>query len=566
MTVAELAAAKRLDEQWLRGLGVGDVSGGGVSIEYLDAGGSPLFVRRRDEPGKPRFRQPRGRPLAPYGLWTLADHDTLATLFLTEGESDAWALWADGMPALGLPGSDAAGCLGAEHLAGVEALYLCGDRDAAGHRFADACAKRLAGLGFAGRVWRLTVPAPHKDVSEMRASDPAAFADAWRELRAAAVPVATAGAEPAPEPVIVRLADVEPQRVGWLWPGWMPEGCLVVLDGDPGLGKSSLTLDVAARLSRGLALPPLDGPDLGRRPAASLLLGAEDSLAHTVRPRLDAMGADASLIYSLEAIRTGEDERPVSLPRDLERVADFIARRAVKLVVIDPLMAYLGGEYDAHKDQDVRRCLRPMHKLAERLGIVVLLVRHLNKLSAGPALYRGGSSIGITGAARASLIVGRDPMGDRHVLAMNKINVGPKPKALAYRLEAAGMACKVEWDGECELRADQILGHGAPAPCGPAKLGRPASALEAAKHFLSLLLVHGPVETAEMQRRAKARGIASATLDRARADLGVVPYREGKTYFVRLPPTSDGAAAADDLPWDENHDNGTTSGEDDVTE
>jgi hypothetical protein len=152
------------------------------------------------------------------------------------------------------------------------------------------------------------------------------------------------------EPIMIHLADVTPQPVNWLWPGWMPRGHLVILDGDPGLGKSCLTLELAARLSVGAALPPLSGPDLGRGPMATLLLGAEDSLKHTIRPRLDAMGADCALIHSYDGVKTGEDERPVILPGDLERIANFIIEHRVGFVVVDPLMAYLGCVYDAHKD------------------------------------------------------------------------------------------------------------------------------------------------------------------------------------------------------------------------
>lgn len=563
-TVATLAAQRRLDEDWLRDLGVTDLPAGGVAVAYLDADGGPLFERHRDVPGGPRFRQPRGVPPVPYGLWRLADLDGSTTLYLTEGESDAWALWAADLPALGLPGSDSAGCLEAAHLAGVECLLVCRDRDAGGERFVAAVAKRLAAVGFAGTAWAVTPAEPHKDVCAMRANDPEGFAVLWGECRTAAVRIAGPAAAATPEPeedraVITTLADVVPERITWLWQGYLPDGCLCVLDGDPGLGKSTLTLELASRLSRGEALPPLSGRDLGRGPCATLLLGAEDSLKHTVRPRLDAMGADVTLVHALEGFVTKDGrERLVVLPRDLERVADFISRHGVRLVVVDPLMAFLSSDTDAHKDQDVRRCLRPLAQLADRLGVVVLLLRHLNKLSGGPALYRGGSSIGITGAARASLIVGRDPDLDRSVLAMNKINVGPRPPSLAYRLEGHGLACRIVWEGEVDLRPDQIMGHGQ-APrneSGQRKIGRPPSAIEVARQFLRHVLADGRVETREIMKRAADQLIAPATLDRARATLGVRAFREGKVYYMQLPARQagtqsfDGAADCGDTPFD----------------
>lgn len=403
-----------------------------------------------------------------------------------------------------------------------------------------AAAKDLAERGFG---------APRRTTSGKQSSppqEPPAEADAPQPQEA--------------EGVVICLDDVVAERVSWLWHGWLPLGELCILDGDPGLGKSGMTLDVAARLSRGDSLPPHEGRDLGRGPCATLLLGAEDSLAHTVRPRLDAMGANCKLIHSLEAMTSGTegDTRPVILPRDLERMAAFIVEKNVKLVVVDPLMAYLSSDTDAHKDQDVRRCLRPLSQLAGKLGIVVLLVRHLNKLAGGPALYRGGSSIGITGAARASLIVGRDPQADRHILAMNKLNVGPKPPSLAYKLETAGLAYRIVWDGECDLRPDQILGHGPPRAADEPgqKRGRPADSLDEARRFLADLLAGGAVDTADIKRHAESASISWRTAERARADMGIDCKKEGKIYVWRLPSAGRQAGTQNsggpDVPDEEN--------------
>lgn len=347
---------------------------------------------------------------------------------------------------------------------------------------------------------------------------------------------ATASEKPPPEAVLLQMSQVQAERVRWLWPGWMPEGTLVVLDGDPGLGKSTLTLDLAARISTARAMPPLEGPDLGRKPGGVILLGAEDSLAHTVRPRLDAAGADLDRVYSLEAVRQGDAERPPVLPYDLELVADRVGEWSVKLIVVDPLMAFLGTEYDAHKDQDIRRCLHPLAKLAEKLDVTVLLLRHLNKLSGGPALYRGGSSIGISGAARASLIVGRDPDADRLVLAMNKCNLGPKPVSLAYRLESAGLGVRVVWEGEApDLGANEILAH-SPKPA-PKPIGRPPDELRDACRFLGDLLCGGPMAAREVEEKVEESEHSWRTVQRAKAELGVRSFRQGGAWFWELPAT-----------------------------
>ena len=158
-------------------------------------------------------------------------------------------------------------------------------------------------------------------------------------------------------PVGTLLSEVEPERVEWLWPGRLPLGKLAVLDGDPGLGKSALTLDLAARVSAGLELP--DGGRCG--PAGAVLLSAEDGLADTVRPRLDAAGADTERIVALSTVedRSGA-EMTISLTQDLGTVRWAIGRIGAALVIIDPLMAFLSGKTDSHKDQDVRRALAPL--------------------------------------------------------------------------------------------------------------------------------------------------------------------------------------------------------------
>jgi hypothetical protein len=261
-----------------------------------------------------------------------------------------------------------------------------------------------------------------------------------------------------------------------------------------------------------------------------LLIGAEDSLAHTVRPRIDAAGGDASLIYSFEGVRQADGaERPPVLPWDIELLVERIQTLNVKLVIVDPLLAFLGTEFDAHKDQDVRRCLRPLRDLAEQLGITILLLRHLNKLSGGPALYRGGSSIGITGSARTSLIAGRDPdKEDRFVLAMNKTNLGPKPTSLAYRIEAAGSACRIIWDGETSLLANDILGHGGKRP------GAPGENLDAAAEWLKTLLTFGPQPASVVEERGKLEGHAKRTLERAKEKAGATSRKAGKVWVWEL--------------------------------
>jgi AAA domain/Bifunctional DNA primase/polymerase, N-terminal/Primase C terminal 1 (PriCT-1) len=336
---------------------------------------------------------------------------------------------------------------------------------------------------------------------------------------------------PKPEPVLLRLAEVAPEPVRWLWPYWLPEGMIAMLDGDPSLGKSTLCLDLAARVTRGLRMPPDDGPDPTRAPGAVLWLGAEDSLKHTVRPRLDAAGADPGRVISLEGVRVGEDVRDAVLPWDLELVADHVTAAGVRLILVDPVMAFLGTEYDAHRDQDIRRCLRPLRDLAERLGVSILMLRHLNKLVGGATMYRGGGSIGILGAARSALIAGRDPKDDgSFVLAMNKTNIGPFPRSLVYRVEAAGMASRVVWVGETDLQAHEILWHH--------QTGQRAEGSADAEAKIRELLAEGSMPAREFEAALKAEGFSRDAIFRARKRLGVVSRKEGRfdgQWSVSLP-------------------------------
>src|SRR5215469_14128925 len=197
------------------------------------------------------------------------------------------------------------------------------------------------------------------------------------------------------------LATVTPERVEWLWTRRIPIGKLTILDGDPGLGKTALTLDLAARVSRGLPLP--DDPDAPWNAAGVVLVNAEDGLGDTIRPRLDAAGADCSRILAFDWAHI-----PV-LPDHLSTLRAAITDCAAALVIIDPVMAVLAASIDAYRDHDVRRFVNPLIQLAEDAAVAILLVRHLTKQPGPKALYRGSGSIAFTAAARSTLLVASDP-------------------------------------------------------------------------------------------------------------------------------------------------------------
>jgi hypothetical protein len=338
--------------------------------------------------------------------------------------------------------------------------------------------------------------------------------------------VSMIGKQEAPRPVGKLLSEVEPESVEWLWPGRLPLGKLAVLDGDPGLGKSAVTLDLAARVSAGLELP-----DGGRcEPAGVVLLSAEDGLADTIRPRLDAAGADVERIVALSTLAERDGaERTISLTQDLGDIERDIRCVRAALVVVDPLMAFLSGKTDSHKDQDVRRALAPLAALAERTGAAVLIVRHLNKAAGGNALYRGGGSIGIIGAARSGLVVAPDPEDpERRILASNKHNLSRAAPSLAFRVGAAANgAAKVAWDGTSGLSAADILKEPADS--------EQRSALSDAKDFLSKELADGPVSAEVVRKDARSAGVSERTLKRAKRTLKVRSEKEGGSWNWVLP-------------------------------
>ncbi len=339
-----------------------------------------------------------------------------------------------------------------------------------------------------------------------------------------------------PEVVITHLSTVKPLPLEWLWQGYIPAGMITIIDGDPGLGKSMLTLDLVAKVTRGLPMPG-SRPESAGRPRGAVLLSAEDDLAHTIVPRLIAAGADLDrvVVVSLRE-RDGTSREPIITPADLEAVEKAIVEVDAAIVIIDPLVAYLPATASANRDQDVRCTLAPLADLAERTGAAVVVVRHLRKAAADNALYRGGGSIAFIGAARVGLLVALDPDDEteqRRILASLKSNVGPKPPRLIFTVEVhpGQPQPRIVWRGETDHRADDLL--------VPMDRGE-RSAIDDAKEFLIELLAGGPVPSREVERQGLEAAISKASLGRAKTLLRVKSTRpEGFTgpWFWALPET-----------------------------
>jgi Bifunctional DNA primase/polymerase, N-terminal/AAA domain/Primase C terminal 1 (PriCT-1) len=320
-------------------------------------------------------------------------------------------------------------------------------------------------------------------------------------------------------PVIVNMEDVSPEAVDWLWPGRIPLGKITILEGDAGLGKSTVVLDLIARLSKGAPFPQ---EDEGREPCCSLILSAEDGLEDTIRPRLDAAGADCSMVKVLQAIREKGSERTLSLVDDVKHLEDSIRETRARFVFIDPLTAYLGMKVDSHKDQDVRVVMAPLAAMAQRYKLAILALRHLNKTAGGRAQYRGGGSVAIGASSRSELLIAPSPdEPGKTILVPVKANLSRMAPALAYRLvQAAGKidVARVEWSDTAAITADALMAHADRK--GPTKT-------EKAIAWLRETLAFGPMDSKELQALAAEEGYSKDTLKRIREKAGAEAKKEG---------------------------------------
>ncbi len=323
----------------------------------------------------------------------------------------------------------------------------------------------------------------------------------------------------------VKLSDVEPEEIEWLWPERIAIGKLTLLVGDPGLGKSFITIDITARVSRGAVWP--DAPK--EKPTAGdvILLTAEDDLADTVRPRLDAHDADASRIIAIKGARFVDDgeERMVNLATDLDSIRRVIqSANNPRAIVIDPISAYL-GKTDSHKNAEVRGVLAPIAELAAELRVAVIAVSHLRK-GDGDALYRTMGSLAFIAAARSAWVVCRDkadPKRRRRLLLPLKSNIGCDVGGLAFsiRLHPLGGPPCVQWEPEpVNTEADEAIGH-------QHKRGRTPDERTEAADWLRAELASGPRYAKELIADGSEMGYAKRTVQRAfRKVLQGTPSRE----------------------------------------
>ncbi len=345
-----------------------------------------------------------------------------------------------------------------------------------------------------------------------------------------------------PKIEVRRASEVEPEAVTWLWDKRIPAGKVTIWDGDPGQGKSVVSVSVAANVTQGRSFPDGAPCEAGN----VLIVNIEDGEADTIVPRLKANGANLERAFMFSNVPDGKGgTRLLSLPEDTAILEQLVIDLEARLLIIDPVMTMLGA--DANKDQDARKALAPLKDMAERTGDAVVCIRHLNKTVGLKAIQRGGGNMGLIGVARAGAFFAPHPDDDElMVIAQHKSNLAPKPPSLAYQIVTSAIhdAPRIEWKGTVEHDADSL----AAGPQSP----EDRSQLDAAKEFLKDELGDGPMTAKQVLKDSQEAGVSRATLYRAKDAMRVKSSKDGLGPWIwSLPDKPDRRAKnPEDLPHD----------------
>jgi hypothetical protein len=333
-----------------------------------------------------------------------------------------------------------------------------------------------------------------------------------------------------PELIARCAADVKPEPVEWLWPGRVALGKLTLIAGEAGLGKSQLSIAMAAAITTGGEWPCGEG----RAPQGDVvILSAEDGAADTVVPRLMAAGADRHRVHLVSAVGDddGKSRRAFDLSVDLALLERKISElNNGRLIIIDPISSYLGPKVDSHVNAAVRAVLEPVGEMAARLRVAIVAITHPPKGTGTTAINRFIGSIAFVAAARAAFMVTRDADDDtRRLFLPVKNNLAAVGNGLAFRLEQrivgdpgeGIVASSVAWESEAvTMTADQALQASDAQSTGKGSAGAEAEEL------LRNALATGPVAMKDIQAEAKEAGLSWATVRRAKERLGIVAERE----------------------------------------
>ena len=299
---------------------------------------------------------------------------------------------------------------------------------------------------------------------------------------------------------LIKMSEVQSQEMEWLWFPFISYGKLTIIQGDPGDGKTTLVLNIAAKLSKGERLDE----NMNIIESVNIIYQtAEDGLADTVKPRLELAGADCERIAVI-------DER-------LE-----VVRTHAKLLILDPIQAYLGGDMDMNRANEARDMTKKLGALAEKYKCAIILIGHMNKASGNKTAYRGMGSIDFFAVARSVLLVGRVE-GESNIRAVVQIknNLAQFGHPKAFELSENGF----KWLGDYEITADEVLGGIAPK----------ANKLEQAKQLLrELAETSNAVHSNEIFDMADDQGISKRTLENAKKELGIRAKKINNSWYWEL--------------------------------
>jgi len=322
-------------------------------------------------------------------------------------------------------------------------------------------------------------------------------------------------------------------------------GKITILDGDPGIGKSTMTLAWASYVTQGSQFPLSMVRGVSdrrsrdyravREPSSVILVGVEDDAADTVRPRLDAAGADAARVHQM--VQELDDKGlpvPFVIPDDVHVLRDAINECGARLVVVDPIAAFISDSVKDGSDKSNRKALMALAQVAAETGAAIVLVRHLNKAAGMSAKNRGGGSVAYTALARSVLVAGKLPPGDddpaeaevgpRFVLAKTKGNVAVDPDSHAYTLRESDSnpdIAVIHWQGSVAISADQVVGAE-----GAVDSRKRAPERDEAARVLRELLADGPMSSKEAVKQVREEtGVSEKTVHAAKKKLGVESKR-----------------------------------------
>ena len=320
---------------------------------------------------------------------------------------------------------------------------------------------------------------------------------------------------------LINMEQVEVEKIDWLLYPFIPFGKVTIVQGDPGEGKTTMVLQIIAKLTKGEGVLPVDENTetkekiTATEPVNVIYQTAEDGLGDTIKPRLLAAGADCSRVLVI-------DDNEQALTMMDARLEEAIIQTKARLVVLDPIQGFLGVDVDMHRANEIRPLMKRMAVLAEKHHCAIVLIGHMNKNSNGKSSYRGLGSIDFQAAARSVLIVGRvkdDP--EIRVVCHVKSSLAPEGKSIAFRLDKE---TGFKWIGEYDISADDLLSGDSRG-----RKGREA------KEFLIEILSDGAMEQAKIAEEAEHRGIKSKTMWNAKKELKIESVKIGSQWFWMLP-------------------------------